>query len=98
MYGLGLALYNVSLESAVPPSAELALTEQYPPTKFSTLKNLKKTVASAHDKLNEGDESHQYLSFSHVSPKQLESIEAHRHDLGGVRLTYFGDPDHQGRQ
>ena len=75
----------------VPPSAELALTEQYPPTKFSTLKNLKKTVASAHDKLNEGDESHQYLSFSHVSPKQLESIEAHRHDLGGVRLTYFGD-------
>ncbi|OXV06697.1 hypothetical protein Egran_05537 [Elaphomyces granulatus] len=55
----------------VPPSAELALTGQYPPTKFSTLKDLKKIVARL---------------------RQFESIlEAHRRDLGGVKLTYFGD-------
>jgi hypothetical protein len=47
----------------IPPSTELALTEQYPPTKFSTLKYLKKTVASEYNKLSKGDENHQYLSL-----------------------------------
>ncbi|KAL1982153.1 hypothetical protein VTN96DRAFT_1688 [Rasamsonia emersonii] len=75
----------------VPPSSELALTEKYPPVKFSTFKDLRKIVASQYKKLSDGDEN-QHLSFSHVTPKQFETIEEHRVDLGrGVSFTYFGD-------
>jgi hypothetical protein len=75
----------------VPPSSELALTEEYPPVKFSTFSDLKEAVDSQYNKMSNGD-GNQYLPFSHVTPKQFETIEARRVELSrGAAFTYFGD-------
>jgi hypothetical protein len=55
---------STSVMLQVPPSAELALIEQYPPLKFSTFQNLKKIVASQKQKLSTGDENETKTSIS----------------------------------
>jgi hypothetical protein len=80
-----------SMTPPATPSSKLALTEKYPPIKWSTFKSLKQIVASQYENMSKGNEN-QYLSFSHVSSKKFESIETHRLELGcGVSFTYFAD-------
>lgn len=79
------------MDMPVPPSSDLALTETYPPIKFTTLPKLTATVSSAREDLINGKDENQYLSFNHVTQKDFERIEQHRAKLGHIRFTHFAD-------
>jgi hypothetical protein len=79
------------MDIPVPPFSDLALTEAYPPTKFTTLPKLTATVSFHREDMVNRNNENQYLSFNHVTEKGFERIKKHQVKLGHVRFTYFAD-------
>jgi hypothetical protein len=89
--GNDVSLIYQTMEILAPPSSVLALTEAYPPSKFTTLPKLMATISSCREDFVSGKNENQYLSFNHVTQKDFERIEQHRAKLGHIRFTYFAD-------
>lgn len=77
----------------ITPSAELALTKEFPPIHYTGFKALKKTVDALRDNLcSNGNDGNQYVPFDHVSPEVFEKIEEKRlYLIMKARLSYFPD-------
>jgi hypothetical protein len=81
--------------SVSPSSAQLALTDIYPPTPLPKLPGFKRAIENKKDALWDGRDEDSYLSFSSVTPQRFKYIEneSRRNTLGAklVRFTYFAD-------
>ncbi|KAF7118525.1 hypothetical protein CNMCM5793_008055 [Aspergillus hiratsukae] len=79
--------------SASPSSAQLALTDFYPPTPLPKLPGFKRAIDNKYKAFEDGSDEDSYLSFSGVTPQSFEYIDSHREELGAkrARFTYFAD-------
>ncbi|RHZ67743.1 uncharacterized protein CDV56_109314 [Aspergillus thermomutatus] len=76
-----------------PSSAQLALTDIYPPTPIPKPQDFKTAIENKSKALRDGSDEDSYLSFSGVTPQRFEYIESHRDALGAkrARFSYFAD-------
>ncbi|GIK02121.1 hypothetical protein Aspvir_006164 [Aspergillus viridinutans] len=76
-----------------PFSAQLALTDIYPPAPIGDPQDFKSAIENRSTALRDGSIEDSYLSFGGVTPQLFESIESRRDTLGAkrARFTYFAD-------
>ncbi|GIJ84717.1 hypothetical protein Asppvi_003568 [Aspergillus pseudoviridinutans] len=74
-------------------SAQLALTDIYPPAPIGKPRDFKSAIENRVKALRDGSTEDSYLSFNGVTPQLFEYIESRRHTLGAkrARFTYFAD-------
>ncbi|GLA27969.1 hypothetical protein AnigIFM63604_006330 [Aspergillus niger] len=76
-------------ESPRSLSSRLALTGQYPPKTYSTIREIKDSILAITERLKITDVG-QYVSYKHVSAADFDYIEKNRSQLGHqVRFTYY---------
>lgn len=71
-------------------SSELALTDIYPPSPYTTFTALKQRVESTSEHLDRGGEQ-QFLAFKNVTKGNFAYIERRYKQLHHARFTYFED-------
>ncbi|GFG04730.1 hypothetical protein IFM61392_03469 [Aspergillus lentulus] len=76
-----------------PSSAQLALTDIYPPAPIGEPEDFKSAIENRFTALEDGSIEDSYLSFSDVTTQLFEYIDSRRDTLGAkrVRFTYFAD-------
>ncbi|KAH8811487.1 hypothetical protein F5884DRAFT_749862 [Xylogone sp. PMI_703] len=73
-------------------SKQLALVDQYPPSIYTGVEDLKKLVETHYNRLQNNDFTAEHISIKGVSSRVFDMIESRRREFCvGLRFTHFAD-------